>query len=196
MIEQTNGISINNSPGKDNSWTVGPKDFVLKYLRYLPWVIICVAFALVIAFLKIRWATPIYHIESSMLIKDERDNSMSKDQQFNEMFLAQPNINLDNEILILRSTSVIGHVVRDLDFQTQYCSKGSVRSSLLYPKSPIYLKIIHQTDSTTPFGFLIKILNENQFLIGTSKTPIAFGQLFEKNGNSCMLFRNKEIDLR
>jgi tyrosine-protein kinase Etk/Wzc len=195
MIEQTNGISINNSPGKDNSWTVGPKDFVLKYLRYLPWVIICVAFALVIAFLKIRWATPIYHVESSMLIKDERDNTMSKDQQFNEMFLAQPNINLDNEILILRSSSVIERVVRDLDFQTQYYSKGSVRSSLLYPKSPFYLQVIHFGDSTSGFSFLMKILDENQFLIGTSKKPIAFGQVFERNGNSCILFRNKEIDL-
>src|ERR1700689_2440212 len=118
MTEQTNGtMTSNNTAFKDNSWTVGPKDFLFKYLKYIPWVIICIAVALVLAYLKIRWTPPIFHAQALLLIKDERsDGGASKDERFNEMLMEQPTINLDNEIEILKSSPVMERVVKDLDF--------------------------------------------------------------------------------
>jgi tyrosine-protein kinase Etk/Wzc len=198
MTEQTNGImASNNTAFKDNSWTVGPKDFLFKYLKYIPWVIICVAIALVLAYLKIRWTPPIYHAQSSLLIKDERsDGGASKDERFNEMLMQQPTINLDNEIEILKSSPVMERVVRDLDFQFHYINTGKVRSTLLYPEAPFDLKIIHLADSSTGFAFSITLIDENQFTIGKSKTAVGFGQIFEIGRNHCMLLRKTNIDLR
>jgi tyrosine-protein kinase Etk/Wzc len=197
MIEPTNGITTNDAAFKDNSWTISPKEIVFKYLKYLPWVIICIAIALVFAYLKIRWTPPIYHAQSSILIKDERaDAGLSKDNRFGEMFPDESNVNLDNEIQILRSTPVMERVVKDLDFQTQYTNTGNFRSTLLYPESPIDLRVIHVADSSVGFSFRITILNENQFTIGDSKKPIYFGQIIERGANSCMLLRNSNVSLR
>jgi hypothetical protein len=45
MAESTNGnIPVNgthlNEKRQDSSWTLGPREFVLKYFKYLPWVMI------------------------------------------------------------------------------------------------------------------------------------------------------------
>ncbi len=121
---------------------------------------------------------------------------LSKDDRFNEMLMQQPTINLDNEIEILKSSPVMGRVVRDLDFQIRYINTGKVRSTLLYPEAPFDLKVIHLADSSAGLAFSIALIDENQFTIGKSKTPVSFGQTFEIGNNRCMLLRKTNIDLR
>ncbi len=199
MQEKTNGLGQNIVSGtvqaQDSSWTIGPREFVLKYLRYLPWVFICTAFALVFAYIKIRYTTPIFHVQSFLLIKDDKGNNLSKDQKLDELFMSQGVVNLSNEIQILKSSPVIQRVVKDLNFQTRYYGTGKIRSSLLYPQSPVLLQIIHIADSSVGFGISITVLNDNQFTIGVSKTPVSFGQIIDKGGNQYIITRNKSVDL-
>src|SRR6266700_1431984 len=91
---------------KDTSWKLGPREFVLKYLRYLPWIVICASLALVAAFVKIRWTNPIFKASSSMLISSEHAGGSQSDR-FDALFMNQGSDNLNNEIDILRSKPVM-----------------------------------------------------------------------------------------
>src|SRR5579862_2614143 len=195
MIEATNGVSSNNLLVKEGLLSLGPRDFILKYLKYLPWILICVAISLVIAFLRIRYTDPIFDMQASFLIKSDRGGNPQSDTRFNEMFMGQQSVNMEDEMQILKSTPVMERVVRDLNLQTQYFSKGSIRSTLLYPISPIEMKIIELADSSSGFSFLIKIVNDNQFIIEPNGKPLQFGQIFSINGNTCILNRDKTNDL-
>jgi len=172
------------------------KEFLARYLKYLPWIIISVAIFVVIAYIKIRYSTPIYSVQSSLLIKNENEQmggSSGKDISFSELFMSQGNINLSNEMEILRSRPVLQRVARDLGLQRQYFVKGSIRTSLQYDYYPFQLVTTRIADSSVGFGFQATIINENQFLLNESKTPVNFGQAFQVDSNLCYLARKPNI---
>jgi tyrosine-protein kinase Etk/Wzc len=195
MPEQSNG-----TPSKDffrpENQPLDLQDLVVRYLKYLPWLVLCVLISLGVAYLKIRYSIPIYHVQSTLLIKNDVSSQTSKDAKLGELFMAQPMINLNDEIQLLRSSPILARVVRDLGLQTSYYNRGSVRSSLLYNETPCRLLITHLSDSITAFQIPITIINENQFFIGKEKTLYVFGQPFKIENNECILFRNTNVSLK
>src|ERR1700690_2012889 len=109
MPELSNGNEQNNISNTELSWKIGPREFIFKYLKFIPWVIICSAIALVLGWLKIRYTTNIFPVQASMLIKDD-PKSPGKDQRLDQMFLDQGSSNLSNEIQILKSRPVLQRV--------------------------------------------------------------------------------------
>ncbi|HEY6900805.1 MAG TPA: polysaccharide biosynthesis tyrosine autokinase [Puia sp.] len=182
---------------KNNLWRLEPREMVFKYIRYLPWVIVSVLIFLLIAYIKIRYTPQIFSVQSSMLIKNEDHNeALGKDERLAELFMAQGATNLNNEIQMLKSRPVMMRVARDLHLQVQYYNKGSVRSSLLYPVTPITLDILHLQDTTHAFGYKITVIGKDNFLLNESKTPYTFGQIIESGGNRFRIVKHLDIDNR
>ncbi|HWK05476.1 MAG TPA: polysaccharide biosynthesis tyrosine autokinase [Puia sp.] len=199
MTEQTNGDSTKENVQVENSWTFGPKDFIFKYLKYLPWVLVCAAIGVALAYVKLRYSVPIYRTQSSLLIKDEHSHGSGggdKDQRFDELFMNQSTANLSNETAILKSRPVLKRVAKDLGLQVTYYNQGSLRSSFLYPNTPIEVRSVQNIDSAREFSFLVMVLNEDQFTLNDDKTAHSFGQPFSWSGNQLTLVRKKEIDLK
>src|SRR5258708_3015679 len=173
--------------------TVGLRDLIFRYLKYLPWFIICGILALVGAYVKIRYSIPEYRVQSSLLINNDRSAGGKDDQKLGELFMFEPSINLSNEIEILKSRAVIKRVVRDLGLQTYYYSKGNIRSTLLYGDIPFQLVILDQPNSFAGFGFLVNITDDEKFRLNDSKTVYYFNRPFIWGNVSCLLIRNKKI---
>ncbi len=179
----------------ENSWTLGPREFIFKYLKYLPLIILCGVIGFAMAYIKLRYIVPIYRVQASLLIEDERDNGLQKDQRFDQLFMTQSSSNLSNESAILRSSPLLERVAKDLGLQVAYYNTGNLRSTLTYPYSPIELQIMQVADSSRAFGFVITLVNDMQFRINENKTLYAFGQSFNWVGNICTIVRNKSIDV-
>jgi tyrosine-protein kinase Etk/Wzc len=177
-----------------NIFTIGPKEFLFRYLRYIPWVIISVALFLLLAYLKVRYSTQIYRVGSSMIFKNDNVSSAVKDARFEDLFINPGSTNLNNEIQVLRSRPVLQRVARDLKLQTRYFNKGSVKTGLLYPDSPILLQIL-SIDSSTGLDCQISILDDNNYLINEEKTRHHFGDIMEKGGSRFIILRNPGINL-
>jgi capsular exopolysaccharide synthesis family protein len=196
MSEQSSELIAPKNAAMENSWAMGPKDFIFKYLKYLPWVVVCGILGFMLAYVKLRYVVPIYRVQSSLLIKDESDNSIGKDQRLDELFMTRSNTNLSNETAILMSRPVLKRVARNLDLQISYYSQGNLRSSLLYPRTPIELVIGGDIEFTNGFGFLVNILNDDEFTINEDKTKYRFGKPFSWGGIQCTLLRNNLVGLR
>ncbi|MCY7311248.1 MAG: hypothetical protein LH619_10760, partial [Chitinophagaceae bacterium] len=54
---------------KNELFNLSLRDIFYKYVRFLPLFILSVAFALLIAYLYLRYAVPIYSVTGSMLIR-------------------------------------------------------------------------------------------------------------------------------
>src|ERR1700729_3647205 len=103
--------------GPDAKPTTGPREFIMRYIKYMPWVLFSAILFGVLAYIKIRYTTPIYVVQSSLLIKNESSQmggNGGKDISFNELFMNQGTLNLNNEVEILRSRPVLQRVARDL----------------------------------------------------------------------------------
>lgn len=171
-----NGIASQFNKRDRPNWIMSPKEFIFKYLYYLPWVGVCVFFFLFLAYIKIRYSVPIYRVQSSLLIKSDRNGGSEKDERFEELFMAQGTTNLSNETEIIRSRPVLSRVVRDLGLETRYISKGSVKASLLYPDYYFRLDIVSVADPSAGIFLKVTVLDDDKFMINENKTTYSFGQ--------------------
>ena len=201
MSERSNGVS--NSPifiRANNPWVAGPKDFIYKYLPYLPLLILSVVFFVTIAYIKVRYTTQIFKVQSSLLIQNENQNgggsgTGTKDQQFEALFLTQDALNLSNEIELLKSTPVLQRVVKDLGLQTSYYARGNVRGSLIYPMYPFTMDLITKVDTTKGFSFQIHVLSGNRFTVDEGKDISHFGDTLSMGDARFKLVLNPAVNI-
>ena len=91
---------------------------------------LCGVLALVLAWLNIRYTTPIYLVQSSMLIKNQ-ESTGGKEDRFDALLMTPGTENLSNEIQILTSRPVLQRVVKNIHLATRYYNIGKVRTSLI-----------------------------------------------------------------
>lgn len=158
---------------------VSPREIVLKYLPFLPWVIASVILALTIAFIKLRYSPNIYTVSGTILVKDPTAAG-SRPDKIEEMLFTSPNKNINDEIQIIRSRNMAKRVVKSLGLELQYFIQGKIRSSEMRAKeSPVHLRILSLKDSLQGFNLDITILNEKQFNLIEKGPAIFFDQPFE-----------------
>ncbi|MBN9379420.1 MAG: polysaccharide biosynthesis tyrosine autokinase [Chitinophagaceae bacterium] len=151
---------------------------------------------LILAYVKIRYTTQIYRVQSSLLINSDHNNIGDKGGKFDELFMNQQQVNLSNEVEILKSRIVLERVAKDLGLQFSCYSKGTVRSSLLYLNVPFGLDMARISDSSRAFSFKVQVINDKQFLLDGSKTPVAFGEYFRVGLDYFKLVRDTSISLQ
>jgi tyrosine-protein kinase Etk/Wzc len=158
---------------------------VARYLRY--WYLFAIGLLLAIAgaFLYLRYSIPMYSISSMILVKDKRDNSQQpKNEQFDYENNESSAKNLDNEIIMLKSVSLMQRVLAELTLNTSYYVKGKVRTQEVYQGTLPFKLIISQLDSTA-FGksITISLKDNNSFTLEEGEqaaTTHNFGQLIRR----------------
>lgn len=167
------------------------KEFIFKYLRYWPLLMTFILIALTIAFIKIRYSTPIYKVTGSLFINKEGDNRGSTESLEN-MFMFTNNVNLQNELEILKSKQLVGRVVKNRGLQISYYNKGNVRSSNIYAASPILLEIISLKDSSVSFTLEIEA-SDQRFRVSNSNLAMDYGKVFETRAGSFRLHKSPSV---
>lgn len=157
---------------------VSLKERIFSYLRYLPLFIASIAISLLLSYVYLRYATPLYNVSASLLIKNDK-NSGGANERFAELMLFDNNNNLDNEIEILQSRTLMQRVAASLNLQTAYYAIGKIKTSNIYKDNPFKLEIIKLNDSAQAFSYKIVIANSNQFRLNESKAFFSFGQIFQ-----------------
>lgn len=87
------------------------KAFLVKLLMYWPWIVGCVAVALIGAFFYLKTLTPLYTVSSSVLIKNESKGGANGANLEDLGFVSTSTQSFDNELEILRSRTLIKKVV-------------------------------------------------------------------------------------
>jgi tyrosine-protein kinase Etk/Wzc len=162
------------------------KDFVIRYLKYLPLILLGVIIAYFIAKIKLRYTPNVYSAAGTMLIKENKQSGFGEGKGVEELFSSKSGNDLNTEIELMKSRSLMKRVVKSLNLQTSYYNKGKVKTSLMYGQIPFELMINKLVDSLSGFGFELKVINQNQFEIKG---------LQNKNFNQNFAFGANEISL-
>lgn len=113
------------------------KAFLVKLLMYWPWILGCMAVALIGAFFYLKTLTPLYTVSSSVLIKNESKGGANGANLEDLGFVSSSTQSFDNELEILRSRTLIKKVVTALDLYVSYFVPGQFRDTELYKQSPV-----------------------------------------------------------
>src|SRR5450759_195783 len=163
-----------------------------KLLSY--WHLFAVALfaALICAWFYNRYTLVKYRVTSTLLIEENKKPGAIGTDQLLQGFGLQPGMqNLDNQIQILSSWSLIGKTIDSLPFNFEYYTRGRINKGSLYPKHPI--TVIQDTPNTLPseVEFVLKYLGDNKFKIDAESNgsfelhkEAQFGERIElKNGS-------------
>jgi tyrosine-protein kinase Etk/Wzc len=155
------------------------KDLFFRYVRFLPLFIISVALALLVAYLYLRYTTPIYR--SAAILSIQQAEEGQGDEKFQQLFSSSNTKNIQSEIEYLRSRRLMERVVKALQLNVTYYGVGNIREQNIYRSNPVALQILQLADSAASFTFNIEFNDNRQFRINEGPTLYALGQEF-KNG--------------
>ena len=153
------------------------KEFIFRYLRYWPLLVSFILIMLTLAFIRLRYATPIYNVKGSLFINKENGNK-GNGAELQNIFRFPDNVNLKNELEILKSKPLLKRVVQNLGLQVGYYNKGNVRTSNIYGTNPIMLDIISLKDSSLSFTIDIEA-SEKEFKFSNTNNVIPYGTVFQ-----------------
>lgn len=118
-----------------------------KYIIHWKWFLLSVVICLIAAFLYLRYSTPIYEATTAILVKDEKKGGMlSELSAFSDLGIGVGSVNnVDNEIEILRSRTIVESTVKKLNLNINLVVEGSVVDRDIYHDSPIRVNFISKT---------------------------------------------------
>lgn len=175
-------------------WNMSIKDLFFKYVRFLPLFVISAALALFVAYIYLRYKTPIFGINASMMIKSENTNS-SRDK-FEDILEGGTNVKLQSEQEVLKSTPLMRRVVDSLELNTSYYAVGKFRSPNIYKQGPFLLEIGELFDSTRAFSLNIKFVSGGtKFRVNNSEALFPIGVFFKNEFGAFRLVKNLNISI-
>lgn len=127
--------------------------FVSKYLPYWPLFLLAIALGFGVAYVKLRYTTPIYEATATLIIKDDKKgNEESKLVESLDQISAKKIV--ENEVEILQSRKLMESVSKALGLYAQIYEKGDVHDVLAYTLSPISV-LSPSPDSLLPSGIIL-----------------------------------------
>lgn len=120
----------------------------LKYLRKIysgilsKWyyLVLFLIFSLSLAFAFCYFSLPVYRISSTILINEKKERGLSSKNQILEGFsLGDVIQNLDNQIMVLKSRTLLRKTIDELPFQIECYSRSLFGKASLYPDSPVII---------------------------------------------------------
>ncbi len=142
------------------------------------WFVLSVLLCLGLAFLYLRYATPIYQATAKLLIKDENNSGRARSSfDMNNLGMLTSNYGIDNEMEILASRSLATQAVRDLKLYVTYKSEGQVVDKLMYKTQPVSVDVdrIHIERLTSPIQLRIEKEKNGYHVTGSYFVPLANG---------------------
>ncbi|TAL41974.1 MAG: polysaccharide biosynthesis tyrosine autokinase, partial [Chitinophagaceae bacterium] len=152
------------------------RDIFFKYVRFLPVFLVSVALSLLAAYLYLRYTTPIYRATGTITFISDKSRSGDK---FNEIFIANQTNDIEAEMEVLRSSSLMERVVTKAKLQTNYYAVGKIKSLNIYGSNPFELVINKIKDSSRYFSLNVDFLNQGEFRINNEKQVYKTGDTFE-----------------
>ncbi len=151
-----------NAPPAGGIFSVDLKRILFRALHYWYFIAVTVLVALAIAYLHNRYATRIYPVTASIIVKEAGDLSGAEFVYANP--LAKFKRNYLNETYILKSYPLMQSVVEELNFDVSFFQEGDIITTEAYGEVPVSAIPI-RSRTTGACRFLFTILSDSTFVL-------------------------------
>ena len=148
----------NNMLNENSEQDFNIKAIVDQYAAHWRWFLLGMMISLSIAYVYLRYTAPQYKAATTILVKDEKKGGLSSElSAFADMGIGGVKNNLDNEIEILKSRTLVESTLRKMNLAVTIVSQGKIISSDLYKNTPIIVTFLNKSkdfeDRTAAFEF-------------------------------------------
>lgn len=103
-----------------------------KYLRHWKWFVLALVLSIFLMYLKLNFTRPTYQALTTIKIKDEKGNDRTALSAFQDLgLMTNSNQNIEDEIEILKSKSLISETIKSLNFNISFYSNKNYLSTFL-----------------------------------------------------------------
>ena len=162
---------IFHSTENNDETTVSLRELVEKYLVHWRWLVVSTVICLTLGWLYARYTKPRYESFISVLIEQQNNNIVSGEaDMLKDLGLTSGGSELEDEVQLFKSRSLMESVVRDLDLNWKYENLGTKTGfarSELYEKCPVHIRSV-SPDSVffdEQFEFNIELTSSREFSV-------------------------------
>ena len=141
--------------------SVDYKAIFLKFFRYWYFFLLAIVVALTLAYFFNKYTTPVYEISSRMLINDPA--KIDPQDMIGMGTYARSQNNIQNEIVVLKSHTVVNRTIKKLDFFVSYYAEESFKTTELYKSSPFEVAFDSLIPQPVGLDFFIEPLSGDAF---------------------------------
>ena len=142
------------------------KELLFKYLIHWPWFVGAVVACLIAAWVYLHISTPVYNISATVLIKDDKKGGsagmLSGLESLGLDGMISSSQNIDNEIEVLRSKTIVKEVVEDLGLYISYTDEDEFPSRNMYKTSPVQVSLTPQEADLLEEPMIVKMALQPQ----------------------------------
>jgi capsular exopolysaccharide synthesis family protein len=169
------------------------KKAITTYLKQWKWFALSCIICICLAYVYLRYTPPQYNASAKIMLVDENAKSNPAGEILKDLSkISLPNeMEIEDEIQVLGSRTMIQGVVQSLDLNKQFFNQGRIYNSEFYPNQSAPIKINYiASDSiinNSKFSFRVQIVSETAFNFIYTPTlgdEISMKCFFGKNINS------------
>ncbi len=166
------------------------------FLIHWKWIVLSIFFALAIAFVYLRYSVPLYSASATVLVRDDRRGGIQSElSAFSDLGLSSVKSNVENEVEILKSRTLVEKVIKKLAFNVTYFTEGRVKSIEHYKDCQI--KCVFEATNDSFYNnydsyYVENILNNNFELLDFSKKLIGkyqFGTIINLTNSKLVVYK-------
>ncbi|GMQ29602.1 GumC family protein [Algoriphagus confluentis] len=133
---------------------------VAKYIRFWPWYVLFVFLFVTATYIFHRYTVDEFEVTGSLVIKN---NSTPEARILDRSNIFNSGINLENDILRLRSKNLAKEALKKLHFDVEYFAKTNIKDIELYDRSPIRVEVDWDHLQVTDAPVELEILSDETF---------------------------------
>lgn len=141
------------------------KAIIFKLLAKWYYFLIAMFIVIPLAYAYLKFTPKQYQVRASLLLKSEQGNPLSSDQFMKGMDLFTPKTELEDEVGILKSYTMIQSAMRQLDFGIEYYTKKNFVTTERYDDSPFMIELDSVVDQMIHVPIYIERLTSNTFRV-------------------------------
>ena len=182
------GIPVN---GEQEQGGTSPMVYVFKLLYFWPYLLVALVMGLAAAFIYNRYAQPVYNINASLLIREDKGASSMKnlDAMLMGGGFGGATSTTDNEMGIIQSYALVDQTLKELDFGVEVTRLGQFSREEVYPHQVLVLEVDSFHPQLVEMAIEIEVLGKGRYRItengkeGSLYDPLRFSKIQEDLGS-------------
>jgi capsular exopolysaccharide synthesis family protein len=159
------------------------KELIYRYLKNWKWFLLSIIVCLGLGYTYLSYQVPQYEASAKILIKDEKNGASIIDESsvFEDLGLLKGGKNIDNEIEVLKSRSLMISAVKSLHANIFYYSYGRPIYHEKFKDTPIEVNCLNSDTNNCNQGmgnWIIYPLNNSKFQLSNAGTKAILGEFY------------------
>ncbi|SFI09751.1 GumC family protein [Halpernia frigidisoli] len=176
---------LENAVPESRAISINLKKELGRYVKKWPWFLLTMLIFYTVAKIYLRYAQPQYFTTTTLKLQESKAQNAALSDLKNLGMGVSGDEELQGETTIIVSKPILEKVVKNLNLDVTFFSKGSIKEVELYDDSPILGKILN-LKNPVGFGgasFFVKPLNGKSFILagenGGAQKQYDFGKPFQ-----------------